>query len=512
MVWLPGSARTHLIAVLTVLVAFAASCSGPGSEDGAATTSVPGAGSATTAFVPTRVDDEDETMEDLEAEWASTRDSLVQMLSAGDYGLGDGGTLTGPGGFELDLDDCPTGWDDKAGLGGGTIKIGVTTAQSGPLASFGDLALGMQAYFDYVNAGGGIDGVPVELVIRDDGYDADTTAALVEELVETEGAFYVTNVGSPGALAVYDTLNEGCVPQPFVVSPHPALGDPLDHPFTTGLELSYVTEAILWGRWVKENLNEHIPVTVGALVIDNDFGEIYADSFERWAGANPDVISSVNFVRHDPLVGTVTDEVAEIVEDDPDVFLSMTTGDACLNAVREAGSQGLSRTALAMFTPLRCSQPSVYMAPAGAAADGFHVVGAGVKSSADPVYAEDTFVQFVNEQLAAAELSSERALVGVGFAQYGWAHAEILRLASALPGGLSRSNVVLALRAADLDHPMLLDGVRFVTEGNSDAYFIEGAEYSRYDATAGAWFQEGPAVDLNGSSPNCPWDSDGCGG
>jgi hypothetical protein len=218
----------------------------------------------------------------------------------------------------------------------------------------------------------------------------------------------------------------------------------------------------------------------------------------------------VTVVRHDPQASSVADEMAQIAEAEPDVFVSMSAGDPCLSAMRETATQGIGENALAMFTPLRCSQPSVYMEPAGVAGDGYYVVGSGVKSSDDPVYAEDTFVRFVNEQLAAAGLDRERPLTGVGFSQYGWAHVEILRLAAALPGGLSRSNVVLAMRGADLEHPMLLDGVRFVTEGNSDAYFIEGAAYSRYDAEAGAWLQQGPAVDLNGSSPACAWSTSRC--
>jgi branched-chain amino acid transport system substrate-binding protein len=505
---LPRSHRAHLIVVLLTWLVAGASCGSSGNEDSGATTSLPGSGSTGTAYIPTSADDEGETVADLEVEWAANRARVVAELTNGAYGLDEeGDDLSGPGGFELDLDQCPSGWDDKAGLDGGSIKIGVTAAQSGELAAFGDLAVGMQAYFDYVNANGGIEGVPIELSVKDDAYDATLTADLVDELID-ESAFYVTNVGSPGALAAYDALNDDCVPQPFVASPHPALGDPADHPFTTGLELSYLTEAVLWGTWIKQNLGEHIPVSVGALVIDNDFGQIYADSFDDWADSNPDIVSSVTFVRHDPQVSSVADEMAEIAEDEPDVFLSMTSGDACLSALQEATAQGVKTRALAMFTPLRCSQPALYMAPAGAAADGFYVVGAGVKSSADPVYAEDTFVRFVNDQLAAAGFGDDRPLVGVGFAQYGWAHVEILRLAAALPGGLSRSNVVLALRAADLDHPMLLDGVRFVTEGDRDAFFIEGAQYSRYDAEAGAWFQQGPAVDLNGSSPTCRWDDD----
>ena len=36
-----------------------------------------------------------------------------------------------------------------------------------------------------------------------------------------------------------------------------------------------------------------------------------------------------------------------------------------------------------------------------------------------------------------------------------------MRIAGELPGGINRTNVILALRTMDMTHPMLLDGVRF---------------------------------------------------
>lgn len=465
----------------------------------------------TTAFVtPDDDEDEEETIVDLEQQWATQRAAVVAQLALEQYGIDEDNVLNGPGRFTLDLDDCPREWSDTAGLDGDVIRIAMTIAQSGEYQQFDDLASGMRAYFGYVNANGGIDGRRIELIVRDDGYDPARTTEVVSELLEADEPFYITTVGSPGSLAVHDDLNRACVPQPFVVSPHPAWGDPSEHPFTTGFQQAYTTEAILWGNWIKDNLADEVPVTVGALVIDNDFGRLYADAFETWAETNRDIVSELIVVTHDPGALTVPDEMAELAEAAPRVFLSMTAGQPCLSAVEEAARSGLTDSAVALFTPSGCKQPEQYLAPVGAAGHGFWVVGGGVKSTVDPAYADETFVKFVNEQLAEAGLDPGRVLVGVGFAQYGWAHVEMLRLASALPGGLSRSNLVLALRGADLAHPMLLEGVRFASEGNLDAFFIEGGEYSRYDSDSRAWFQQGPAVDVDGASPNCSWTRSAC--
>ena len=503
--------RLRPAGVLAAAVLVASSCSIPGSDTAETVEdSLPTPSVSTTLYVPpTNADDAEETVADLEAQWAGRRAAVVATLGEALYGIDEENVLQGPGRLEVDLDQCPTDWNDLAGVDETTIRIGLTTAQTGPYSSFNDVATGMRAYFDYVNANGGIDGRSLELVVRDDAYDPEITA-LVTDLLLAEDVFYLTNVGSPGAFAVQDDLNEACVPQPFVVSSHPAWGDPVDNPFTSGLQLSFSTEAILWGNWIKQNLADRVPVTVGALVTDNDFGQVYADAFKTWAAANSDIVSEVNFVTHDPGLLTVAEQMTDLAEANPQVFLSMTAGEPCLSAVREAERVGLTVSALAMFTPSVCKAPESYMAPAGQAADGFLVVGAGFKSTIDPLYSEETFVSFVNEQLQAAGLDPAQNLVGVGFAQYGWAHVELLRVAAALPGGLSRSNVVLAMRGLDLEHPMLLEGVRFVSEGLRDPYFIEGAEYSRYDAAVGGWFQTGPAVDVNGLSPACRWIGSAC--
>jgi hypothetical protein len=82
---------------------------------------------------------------------------------------------------------------------------------------------------------------------------------------------------------------------------------------------------------------------------------------------------------------------------------------------------------------------------------------------------------------------------------------EILRIAAAMPGGLTRSNLLLAMRGADLVHPLVDRGVHFATSGTADAYFVEGAAYNRYDTKVKGWYPQGTAVDLNGSSPVCGW-------
>ena len=70
---------------------------------------------------------------------------------------------------------------------------------------------------------------------------------------------------------------------------------------------------------------------------------------------------------------------------------------------------------------------------------------------------------------------------------------------------MSRTNLMLALRNFKIYHPGLLDGLVTELKGNTDAYFVEGSEYSQFDATNQTWVMVGDVVDANGGTPNCRW-------
>ena len=456
------------------------------------------------------------TIEGLEASWTYNREKLVAMITekmeAGEWGVGDDGVLRGPTGFEIDLNECPADWSDTGGVTADSVRIGHTTAQSGNLAAYGNIAVGWDSYNNYVNENGGIGGLDIELIVKDDAYVAAQTIEFIDELIESENVFMIVTLGSPNTLAVYDTLNSECVPQPFVQTGHPAWGDPEIHPWTSGMIMSYSTEAVLWGTWIKNNLADQLPVKVAGLVMDNDFGLAYELGFEAYAEDNPDIVAEYLPVRHDPAAPTVTNEVTTIAAFDPDVFISMTAGNPCLLAIQEVEASGLLDSVSAAFTPSVCVGIAAYMTPAGMAADGWWIAGGGWKDSQDANYTDDPYMKFINETLESDGLDQTVSLYGVGFGDYGWSYNEVLRVAAELPGGLSRTNFILALRTFSGKHPKLLDGIEFGAWGASDGYFVEGSDFSQFDATNQSWVQVGDLVDANGLSPNCRWDKDngGC--
>jgi len=480
-----------------------------GTEETTATTT--GETTATTGEAPTEGGADLGSLasiEEVEAVWATERQAVVDMLTAGiesgEYGLGEDGIARGPGGYEIDTNVCPADWSNTDGLTDTEVRWGYTTAQSGNLAAYGDIALGMESYYSYLNEQGGIGGRNIELIVKDDGYVASQTIEAVDELLQNENVFAITTLGSPNTFAVRDTLATACMPQMFSQTGHPAWGDPMNYPWTTGYQMDYYTEAALWVQWIEENLADQAPVKVGALVMDNDFGLSYESGFEQFSEGS-DVIAEFVVQKHDPAAPTVTNEVTTLAGEDLDVFISMTAGNPCLLAIQDAGRSGLLDTVTAAFTPSVCKGIEAYMAPAETAADGWLIVGGGLKTSTDPQFADEAFMQWMAERLEGDGLDPAVDLIATGFDNFAWVTGQTLLIANELPDGLTRTNLLLAARSLELSAPALLEGITFAVNGAEDPFFVEGSEFSRFNATDQSWIQEGDVIDLNGVQGNCAW-------
>lgn len=94
-----------------------------------------------------------------------------------------GDTTATTGGATGDALDC--------GLGNGTpatgepIKLGAVVGATGP-ADFSSASKGAQAYFNCVNANGGINGRPIEYKVEDDGWDPEKAVTVAKKLVEDD--------------------------------------------------------------------------------------------------------------------------------------------------------------------------------------------------------------------------------------------------------------------------------------------------------------------------------------
>ena len=87
-----------------------------------------------------------------------------------------------------------------------------------------------------------------------------------------------------------------------------------------------------------------------------------------------------------------------------------------------------------------------------------------------------------------------------------WPAVQAFQIAGQLDGGLTRVNLILALRGMDMSSPNHLTGARFNMNGNKDSYFTEASEFAKYDSSKQQWIQQGDLIELSGKSTNCAWD------
>ncbi len=110
---------------------------------------------------------------------------------------GDGGDTSEEATTLLADPDLCDEYDGTQGVTDDTILIGNSLPQSGLFSVFDQVRIGIQAYFDYANAQGGVQGRQLELKSLDDQYLPEQTRANVETLVNDDGVFaMVGNVGT----------------------------------------------------------------------------------------------------------------------------------------------------------------------------------------------------------------------------------------------------------------------------------------------------------------------------
>ena len=117
---------------------------------------------------------------------------------------------------------------------------------SGPASSYGTVGQVMAAYFEKINAEGGINGRKITFISYDDGFSTPKTVEQTRKLVEGDEVLFVaSSLGTAPNVAVQKYLNSRKVPQLFVVSGATRWGDPKNFPWTIGWQPSYQKEGAL---------------------------------------------------------------------------------------------------------------------------------------------------------------------------------------------------------------------------------------------------------------------------
>jgi ABC-type branched-subunit amino acid transport system substrate-binding protein len=127
---------------------------------------------------------------------------------------------------------------------GSDIVVGQSTDLSGILAEIGtETSWGAKAYFETVNAKGGVNGRKIRFVVLDDAYNADKAVENARQLIQRENAVALLGMmGTPANTALIPVVSEAGIPSVGPYTGGQVVRKPLNH-MIFNIRASYATEA-----------------------------------------------------------------------------------------------------------------------------------------------------------------------------------------------------------------------------------------------------------------------------
>jgi len=162
----------------------------------------------------------------------------------------------------------------EIGVTSTSIKLGITLPMTGS-ASFGynQLPAAMKAYFEYVNANGGVNGRKINLVVKNDAYLPKQAIQNTQDLIGKDKVLAVIGaLGTANNKAVASAVNLGRrgIPSLFVNTGFSGFTNRKTYPTSSTILPSYIMEAKLIGKYVNET---YPGKKICLLYQDDDFGD-----------------------------------------------------------------------------------------------------------------------------------------------------------------------------------------------------------------------------------------------
>src|SRR5215475_12909872 len=200
---------------------------------------------------------------------------------------------------------------------GGEIRIGNVMPYTGHLSAFAAIGKAEAAYFEQVNARGGVNGRKLRFISHDDSSDPSNALDLTRGLVERNDVHLMFgSFGTPGNLTVRSFLNERKIPQLFVASGADGWSDPKAFPWTMGWQPSFRAEGRIYANYIQATLPGR---KIVALWQNDEFGRDLFRGFDEGLGdLRRLLIVDIAFELADPAMET---HVSILKRSGADIFL-----------------------------------------------------------------------------------------------------------------------------------------------------------------------------------------------
>lgn len=365
------------------------------------------------------------------------------------------------------------------------IRIGQTLPYSGPLSGFGVIGRVQEAYFEKINAEGGINGRKVEFISMDDAYSPPKTVEHTRKLVEQdEVQVMFGSLGTATNNAVHRYLNGKKIPQLFVLSGATKWADPKGFPYTMPGMAAYASEGVIYAKHILETKPN---AKIAILAQNDDFGRDYVSGFKRALGPKAEtmIISEASYEVTAP---TINSQLATLKASGADVLFGVVLGKFTSQLVKGIAELGWKPDMT--FLPTSAASIS-FLAPAGLENAVGMISSSNQKDVNDVQWANDPgvkeFFAFMKQYLPNADLNNSNYAAGYHYAQL------MVAVLKACKNDFSSENIKLqAASLKDVQLPLLLPGIT-VTTGPDDYLPFQQLLLRRFDGKS--WVGFGKVLD-----------------
>jgi ABC-type branched-subunit amino acid transport system substrate-binding protein len=336
------------------------------------------------------------------------------------------------------------------------IKIGNIMPYSGPASAYGVIGKTEAAYFNKINAEGGINGRKINFVSYDDAYSPPKAVEQARKLVESDEVLFIFNsLGTPSNSAIQKYMNAKKTPQLFVATGATKWNDPKAFPWTMGWQPSYQSEAHIYAKYL---LKEKPGAKIAVLYQNDDYGKDYLKGLKDGLGAKAAsmIIAEESYETTEP---SIDDHVVRLKASGADVFFNVTTPKFAAQAIKKAGE--IQWKALHILNNVSANVGSV-MKPAGFDNSQGIISANYLKDPADAQWDNDagtkTFLAFLAKDFPEGDKTNNSVVVGFAVAQ------TLVQVLKQCGDDLTRENVMKqAANLKDFRTEMLLPGITINT-------------------------------------------------
>jgi len=197
-----------------------------------------------------------------------------------------------------------------------TIKLGATLPFSGPLAVYGGLWKGFDAYVKSVNAQGGVNGRTIDTTVLDDAYDPSRVASNVRKLVQQDKSFLVVDFGA-GPLVVRPFLEQARTPQ-FILG---GLAYDARYPLTRSWWPEIPWEASVYGSYIARTVKDP---KVATLAINNEVAPALVAGVKQGLGEKASAFSQD--VRYEATQVDLSSQINKLRAAGVNALVTLVTG------------------------------------------------------------------------------------------------------------------------------------------------------------------------------------------